>query len=157
MDLSGLPREEINDMIEAAQRELALRQTVDAYTDRLAEFQGNYRSAIGRVDAPEFAQWEKPEYALDAYAVGDTVLQSGGFYRSLIPCNILDPKVAGWRKVSNDGSPLSWNEPAREHDAYRAGEVVVYGGKTYECVGSCVMAPPHKTSEFWTVVDQTEE
>ena len=157
MDLTGVPREEIDDMIEAAQRELALRQTVDVYREQLAQFQANYRDAIGRVELPEYTTWEKPEYALDAYALGDTVTHSGGFYRSLLPCNLLDPKEAGWRQVNKDGSPRGWVEPVREHDAYRTGEVVVYGGKTYECVGSCVMAPPHPDSEFWKIVDASDE
>ena len=33
MDLNEVTREEIDNMIEAAQRELALRQTVDAYRE----------------------------------------------------------------------------------------------------------------------------
>lgn len=142
--MSVLPREEIRDILEAAQRELALRQTVAAYSEQLQTLQSQYRDATRTTEAEQFVDWELPEYALDAYAVGDTVVHSGGNYRSLIPCNFLEPGVAGWRQVNKDGSPRQWAEPAREHDAYTAGEKAVYGGKTYECVGDCVVSPPNE-------------
>ena len=156
MELSNLPREEIEDMIRAGEGELARRQTIGVFNDELAALQGKYRAALG-IEPIDWRTWEEPEYALDAYALGDTVTHSGGFYRSLLPCNLLDPKEAGWRQVNKDGSPRGWVEPVREHDAYRTGEVAVYGGKTYECVGSCVMAPPHPDSEFWKIVDASDE
>ena len=156
MDLSNTPREEIEDMIRAGEGELARRQTISVFNDELAALQTKYRAALG-FEPIDWRTWEEPEYALDAYALGDTVTHSGGFYRSLLPCNLLDPKEAGWRQVNKDGSPRGWVEPVREHDAYRTGEVVAYGGKTYECVGSCVMAPPHPDSEFWKIVDASDE
>ena len=156
MDLSNTPREEIEDMIRAGEGELARRQTISVFNDELAALQAKYRAALG-FEPIDWRTWEEPEYALDAYALGDTVTHSGGFYRSLLPCNLLDPKEAGWRQVNKDGSPRGWVEPVREHDAYRTGEVAVYGGKTYECVGSCVMAPPHPDSEFWKIVDASDE
>ena len=129
VELSNLPREEIEDMIRAGEGELARRQTIGVFNDELAALQGKYRAALG-IEPIDWRTWEEPEYALDAYALGDTVTHSGGFYRSLLPCNLLDPKEAGWRQVNKDGSPRGWVEPVREHDAYRTGEVAVYGGKT---------------------------
>lgn len=157
MDLSGIPRSEINDMIKSAQRELALRQTVDAYREQLADLQGRYIEATRTTEPPEYPVWERPEYALSAYALGDTVSHAGGFYRSLLPCNLFDPKEGGWRQVNRDGSPRQWIEPVLEHDAYRKGETVIYGGVTYECVDDLVIDMPHDGAEPWKIIDVPDE
>lgn len=156
MDFSFLPSDEIQDMIDAAQGELARRQTQDAFNAELAVLQQKYRDALG-IEPIEWRMWEAPEYALDAPGLGDTVEHESKFYRSLLACNQLVPGDAGYRQVSRQGVPIPWLEPSREHDGYAKGERAIRGGVTYESLCDKNMQMPHPDSEYWAEVEVSDE
>lgn len=157
MDLSNMPREEIKDMIRAAEGELARRQTIGAFNDELAALQAKYRAALG-IEPIDWWPWEEPEYALDAPGVGDTVEDGGLYYRSLIACNMFKPSEGvGYRKVPRSGAPIAWVEPLRSHDGYAAGERAVRGGVTYESLEDENTSMPSPENPAWSVVEESEE
>lgn len=156
MDFSFLPSEEIQDMIDSAQGELARRQTQDAFNTELASLQAKYRDALG-IEPVDFWPWEEPEYALDAPGLGDTVEHGSKFYRSLLACNLLTPGEAGYRQVSRNGKPLKWVEPTREHDGYAKGERASLSSGVYESLCDKNMQMPTPDSEYWAQVDVSGE
>ena len=157
MDLSNMPREEIEDMIRAGEGELARRQTIGVFNDELAALQGKYRAALG-IEPIDWWPWEEPEYALDAPGRGDTVEEGGYFYRSLVPCNMFKPSEGvGYRRVMRNGAPLSWVEPLRSHDGYAAGERAIRIGVTYESVEDGNTSMPSPENPAWSVAEEPEE
>jgi hypothetical protein len=96
----------------------------------------------GAAPTPEDgAPWVQPTSALDAYKAGDIVVHNGIRWASLTTPNVWRPGESGWRAISNaDGSTdggdtgsgaMPYVPPTGQHDAYKAGDLVTYQGKTY--------------------------
>ena len=76
------------------------------------------------------AEWAQPTGAHDAYALAATVTRGGKTWESLIPWNVWEPGVSGWREVVAEGYP-AWVQPTGAHDAYAAGAIVTHAGQTW--------------------------
>lgn len=95
--------------------------------------------------------WVQPLGATDAYNIGDQVMYNNVKYESVINANVWSPDAypAGWKKVEDsteepdpteptdpsepepDTTP-EFVQPTGAHDAYHAGDQVMYNGKKYE-------------------------
>lgn len=49
--------------------------------------------------------WQQPTGAHDAYPLGATVTHNGKAWESLIPFNVWEPGVSGWRELVAEGYP----------------------------------------------------
>lgn len=89
--------------------------------------------------------WVQPLGATDAYNIGDQVMYNNVKYESVINANVWSPDAypAGWKKiddVTEEPDPIEpepdttpeFVQPTGAHDAYHAGEQVMYNGKKYE-------------------------
>ena len=77
--------------------------------------------------------WQQPTGAHDAYPLAATVTHGGKTRESLIPFNVWEPGVSGWREVVAEGYP-AWVQPTGAHDAYAKGARVSFEGSNYESV-----------------------
>ncbi|GAB3042289.1 carbohydrate-binding protein [Sediminivirga luteola] len=131
MDLENATPAELEEISDAAGRELARRQTVLAVQREVrAVLQGARDHGAISTPAPG-AQWVQPAGAHDAYLAGDEVTHEGRRWVSMADANVWEPGVSGWRPLAEDGSYGEWVQPARAHDAYRDGDVVLYDGRVY--------------------------
>lgn len=105
----------------------ALGAVVLADPDLLAACQGVILAAKGATDG---APWAQPQGAHDAYPTGATVAHGGKTWESLIPANVWQPGVSGWREVVVEG-PAAWVQPTGAHDSYALGAQVTHGGQTW--------------------------
>ena len=76
------------------------------------------------------AAWVQPTEAHNAFPKGATVTHAGKTWLSLIPANVWQPGVSGWREVVASG-PAAWVQPLGAHDAYPLGAQVTHKGKTW--------------------------
>lgn len=82
-------------------------------------------------DTVDGAEWVQPVGAHDAYRSGAVVTHDGKMWVSLIPFNVWEPGVSGWREQVEEGYP-EFVLPTGAHDAYQTGDRVVFEGGVYE-------------------------
>ena len=75
--------------------------------------------------------WVQPTGAHDAYPLAATVTHGGKTWESLIPFNVHEPGVSGWREQVAQGYP-AWVQPSGAQDAYKKGDRVSFDGSDYE-------------------------
>ena len=75
--------------------------------------------------------WVQPTGAHDAVPLGATVTHDGKTWESLIPFNVWEPGVSGWRELVAEGYP-AWVQPSGAHDVYAKGARVTFEGSDYE-------------------------
>ena len=75
--------------------------------------------------------WTQPTGAHDAYPLGATVTHAGKTWANIMPANVWQPGVSGWREVVAEGYP-AWVQPTGGHDAYKVGDRVRFKGADYE-------------------------
>ena len=75
--------------------------------------------------------WAQPTGAHDAYPLGAIVTDAGKTWVSLIPANVWQPGVSGWREQVAQGYP-AWVQPTGAQDAYKKGDRVSFDGSNYE-------------------------
>ena len=132
------------------------------YTLRSAEKQMNnlmweYSTAIGRRAGD---LWTQPVGAHDAYPEGIVVSHSGKEWRSLIPGNVWEPGVSGWREEvdSANGEAPEYLPPTGAYDAYKTGDVVSFRGKKYvSLIDSNVYSPEEYPDGWKEVVEDSAE
>ena len=95
-----------------------------ARSDQLAQ---QYVTAIGRADGD---QWVAPTGAHNAYPQGGIVTHQGKTWENLIPNNVWEPGVSGWRENVADGYP-AWVQPSGAHDAYAKDAKVTHKGRIW--------------------------
>lgn len=77
------------------------------------------------------AAWVQPTGAHNAYPLGRTVTHGGKTWENIMPANVWEPGVSGWREVVAEGYP-AWVQPTGAHDAYSIGDRVSFEGANYE-------------------------
>lgn len=88
-----------------------------------------YQDAIGRKDGDP---WVQPRGAHDAYRKDAVTAHAGKVWESLIPANVWEPGVTGWReKVPAGSGPAPFRQPLGAHDAYQTGDMVTFEGAAY--------------------------
>ena len=68
--------------------------------------------------------WQQPAGAHDAYPKGWIALHDGKSWESLVPYNVWEPGVSGWREIPSEDSIPAWQQPTGAHDAYKTGDTV---------------------------------
>ena len=139
-DFSAMSDTELAELQAAAGRELARRQTAEAFEHEIDDLYAKAREA-GGIPSPEpGAAWERPLGAHDAYAKGDVVTHNGKRWVSTVTPNVWEPGVSGWHHApepdAETGEPgvPEWTKPSGAHDAYQLGDRVLYNGRVYESV-----------------------
>lgn len=85
--------------------------------------------------------WTQPTGAHDAFAKGAIVTHGGKEWVSLIPFNVWEPGVSGWREVVAEGYP-AWVQPTGGHDAYPLGARVTHNGQDWESTAAANVWEP---------------
>ncbi len=133
-DLTTLSDEDLHALQGDAYREIQRRQTLRAAPDLAANLSRDY--LLARDDEPDPENppaWTQPTGAHDAYPLDYTVTHGGARWASLVPANVWEPGVSGWREVAGEGSgPAAWAQPTGAHDAYGLGDRVTHGGHLWE-------------------------
>lgn len=72
--------------------------------------------------------WKKPSGAHDAYPDQARVTNNNKVWISLMPNNVFEPGVTGWREEVAEGEYAEWIQPLGAHDAYKKDDVVRHEG-----------------------------
>lgn len=102
MDFTDMTPEEILELIEAAEKEVAARQNRQALETEINDVLLRARSNGAAYEpAPE---WKGAPPIDESYAVGETTVKDGTTYTSEIPNNICVPGecLTGWKKQEPD-------------------------------------------------------
>lgn len=113
-----------------------------------------------KTDYDEFVQ---PTGAHDVYSTGDKVTYKGQKYMSIIDNNAWSPDAypAGWKLVeessgdgtTSDGYP-EFVQPTGAHDAYSAGDKVLYKGSVYRSLINANTWSPDAYPAGWELVEE---
>ena len=93
-----------------------------------------YADDVGQEDfalpwkQPDSVAAKQPDSA-GVYALGAIVSHKSKMWRSLLPHNVWEPGVSGWREVTDDFA--AWVQPTGAHDAYQTGSVVAHDDKVW--------------------------
>lgn len=129
-DFTDYTDEDLVNLRVEIQTEQERRYTVASAAEQADSLSRRYLDAVGREDGTD---WVQPAGAHDAYPEGSLVLHDGKEWASLIPANVWEPGVSGWRENVEEGSgPADWVQPTGGHDAYKKGDRVSFEGSVYE-------------------------
>lgn len=129
LDYSTLTDEELSEHISAAYSEERRRQVIARAESESEKLAAEWTKAVGRSQGDE---WTQPHGAYDAYLKDSIVSHSGKNWVSLIPANVWEPGVSGWREYTEDGDmPPVWIQPTGAHDAYQIGDRVTFDSLVY--------------------------
>lgn len=150
MDFSEHSDEELDALRVAVISEIERRKTIVNAVDQAEQIARGYLKAVGRGDGSD---WVQPTGAHDAYPEYALVMHNGKEWESLIPANVWEPGVSGWRsKPEEGGGPSEWVQPTGGHDAYKTGDLVTFNGKTYESVIDGNVWSPSDYPQGWKEV-----
>ena len=127
MDLTTLTDEDLEALRVDVLNEQDRRRIITEAPVRADQLAQQYVTAIGRADGD---QWVAPTGAHNAYPQGGIVTHQGKTWESLIPNNVWEPGVSGWRENVADGYP-AWVQPSGAHDAYAKDAKVTHKGRIW--------------------------
>lgn len=149
MDFEQKTAQELGDLIQAAQDELARRQTVEAVNKQVADVLRVARRD-GLIATPVSGDpWKQPTDASNAYMSGDVVTENGKTWESTVDYNVWTPGVSGWREKPEDGTVPEYTQPTGGHDAYNTGELVTFEGDVYKALQDGLVWPPDEFPQGW--------
>lgn len=149
-DITEMSDEELDILRVEVLVEVERRQTIVNAVDQAEQIARGYLKAVGRGDGSD---WVQPTGAHDAYPEYALVMHNGEEWESLIPANVWEPGVSGWRvKPEEGGPPPEWKAPTGSHDAYKTGDLVTFEDKTYESVIDGNIWPPSDHPQGWKEV-----
>lgn len=157
MDMTLMSPEELEDLAAQIQAEKLRRQNIAMVDEQVGEVLSQARDAGVTDEKGEGEQWRQPLTAADAYLAGDVVSYEGAEWTSTLNGNVWSPKVSGWRKTPDGGKPAEFRQPTGAHDAYRRGEKVTVGGKTYTSIVDFNVWSPQEFPRGWVEVDTSDE
>lgn len=130
MDFTDMNDEELTDALAAIQIELYRREMIARLPLEAQAISEQWAEVTGRTDGDE---WVQPTGAHDAYIENAIVEHNDKTWISLIPANVWEPGVSGWREETEEGDgPPEWVQPTGGHDAYTIGDQVTFEGSVYE-------------------------
>lgn len=116
-----------------------------------AELNRQYLDAAGIQPGQE---WVQPTGAHDAYPADWKVVHGGQTWTSLLDGNVWEPGVSGWRPEPQDeGGVPEFVQPTGAHDAYQAGDLVMFEGSVYESTIDGNTWSPTEYPQGWKKVD----
>ena len=128
IEIDHLGIDELTELQAAVQSRIQQLQVVASIPDQIRALQVTILNATGREAGTE---WRQPEGSHDAYPEGWEVTHAGKRWLSITPDNVHAPGVSGWRQLVEEGAHPDWVQPAGAHDAYKTGDTVTHGGKTW--------------------------
>lgn len=132
--------DDLRTLISSAREEIQ-RRDVLANSPAIIEVETRkYQDAIGLTPTRQpnsdgtIPAWVRPTNALDAYiGLNVKVTHNGKVWISLVPINVWEPGVSGWREITEVGAtPAAFNQPTGAHDAYKKGDLVTFLNNTWE-------------------------
>lgn len=96
--------------------------------------------------------WVQPVGAHDSYAKDAVVSYGGKSWRSLIPANVWQPGVSGWRPLYASSAPPQWVQPTGAGDDYNLGDRVTFEGKVYESLLASNVWSPTAYPAGWKLI-----
>ena len=137
-------------------REKSRRYTLKSAERQMNNLMWEYSAAVGRKSGDS---WTQPVGAHDSYPEGIVVSHAGKEWRSLIPGNVWEPGVSGWREEvdSANGEVPEYLPPTGAHDAYRAGDIVSFQGKTYRSLIDSNVYSPAEYPTGWEEITLDDE
>lgn len=142
IDVKNMTDEELNVALSAISQEISSRKVMADVPKKMDVLNRDYLAAAGLSDG---ATWVQPTGAHDAYPQFWLVEHGGKTWMSLIPANVWEPGVSGWREqVDPPSNPedlpedaedtptfASWVQPTGGHDAYKKGDIVSHDGRVW--------------------------
>lgn len=160
LDLSALSLEELINLRGRVAAEIHRKQTLADAPARVDELATQVLTAEGIAPGDP---WRAPTGAHDSYPSGWLVTHGGKTWESLIPANVWEPGVSGWREVTepdpDTGEPTypEWVQPTGQHDAYQTGDRVTFDGDVYESVIDNNTWSPADYPAGWQRIEHSEE
>lgn len=155
MDLTTLTDDEARDLLGRVYAEVQRRDTLANAPAEAEALAATYAAATGRKDGDP---WTQPQGTHDAFRAEAIVTHGGKTWESLIPNNVWEPGVSGWReKVANDpdtGEPgvPDFVQPTGGHDAYQIGDRVRFDGKVWESLIDANVWSPAAHAAGWKLI-----
>ena len=128
MDIGSVSDAELRQLKTMIDGELSRRETLANAGRAMDDIARSVLAAQGITDGDE---WVQPTDATNAYPKDWTVTHDGKTWVSLTPANVWEPGVSGWREVVEEGETPEWVQPTGAHDAYQAGDHVMFEGAEY--------------------------
>lgn len=102
MDFTDMTPEEIFELIQQLEKEMAARQNRDALETEINNVLIKAREN-GAAHQPK-KQWDGTPYIDESFALGETTKINGVTYQSTIPNNMCDPRECrtGWKQIDPD-------------------------------------------------------
>ena len=148
-DFTPYSDQELEELTNKINNELASRANLAAILDQFTRLNVEYLDKSG---VERGQPWRQPTGAHDSYPLGWRVEHQGKEWVSLIPGNVWEPGVSGWREQSEEGEPAAWVQPTGAHDAYAFNDRVTYGGQTWRStIDANVWAPG---VHGWAMIEQ---
>lgn len=153
INLSEVTDEELEELRVRVESEKENRYFIKN-AERQAEFIAEkYAMAIGRYDGQD---WKQPTGAHDAYKPGSIVIHNGKTWKSIMPVNVWEPGVTGWREVDPETGEVTvseWTQPKGAHDAYKKGDRVKFAGREYESLIDGNVWNPEDYPDGWVSLE----
>ena len=151
MDIGSVSDAELRRLKRMIDGELSRRETLANAGRAMDDIARSVLAAQGITDGDE---WVQPTDATNAYPKDWTVTHDGKTWVSLTPANVWEPGVSGWREVVEEGSGApEWVQPAGAHDAYQAGDHVMFEGAEYVSLIDGNTWSPAAYPQGWEIVD----
>lgn len=151
-DLTGLTLDELQNLQRQVSRAISNTIFVNTAVDRTEASLVRWHS-IQVQEAPvgEYLPWVQPAGAHDAYPEGWIVTHGGKEWKSTTPANVWEPGVTGWREVTDDtsGEYPEWVQPLGAHDAYQAGDKVVFNDRLWQSMIAGNVWQPGTDPKLW--------
>lgn len=125
VNLGALPDTDLGELLDACNNEYQRRRALTVALEASPELAVAAQVVAGHEPG---GPWKQPLGAFDAYPQDWEVEHEGKRWVSLIPANVYEPGVSGWREITEDGSPAEWVQPLGAHDAYMKGDRVAHDG-----------------------------
>lgn len=143
---------ELHAAVLAEQERRALLADAERQASDLADA---WAEAAGRQDGDP---WVQPTGAHNAYRLGAEVTHEDKTWISTTPSNVWEPGVTGWREKpaenpdTGEVSVPEFRQPLGDHDAYKKGDKVSFGGVVYESLIDGNVWSPEEYAQGWKIV-----
>lgn len=128
MDLKNYSLESLRALRNDVEVEIRHRVLMEHIPAQMNELSSKYLDAQGVKSGDE---WK----SMTPYPKGWEVVHEGERWLSLIPGNVWEPGVAGWRAIAVPGEPpRPWKQPSGSADPYQIQERVTHNGQIWTCI-----------------------
>lgn len=155
-ELKELSEDELIELETAVGLEKERRYILESAAERAESVLKSVYDAMGGDDR----EYHTPTGAHDAYPFDAIVNFKGKRYKSAIQGNVWSPAEysRGWIEIDGEGNEPSrevseWAQPEGAHDAYRMGDLVTMGNKTYRSKNHANVWSPETYPDGWEIFE----